>query len=83
DRRSGDADSALAAVFAGNERASERYLCFGQCGCHCSASFGPRTSPLREKTARSDARASYLQALERDPSLSAARDNLRALDRAR
>jgi len=81
ERRRGTADSALAAVFEGNELAAERYLCFGQCGCHCSASFGPRRAPMREETAVGDARAAYLRALERDPEMTAARVNLDLLSR--
>jgi len=79
DRREGDEASALSAVFDGNELASERYLCFGQCGCHCSASFGPRRTSLREKDAVQAARAAYLLALERQPELTASRRNIALL----
>lgn len=77
--RTGDPESALARVFEGNELASGRYRCFGQCECHCSPRFGLRSTHEEQPDAFVKAAQLYRQALDQDPELSAARGNIEAL----
>jgi len=77
--RTGDETSALWKVFQGNELASGRYRCFGQCECHCSPRFGLRRSHEEEPDAVIRAAALYRQAAQQDPGLSAAAANIETL----
>ena len=78
-RREGDPSSALAKVFAANEIVSGRRACFGLCGCHCSASFGPRDLMFLEAGHWDEAAGLYREVMAREPELSAAEDNLALL----
>ena len=77
--RTGDENSALWKVFQGNELASGRYRCFGQCECHCSPRFGLRSSHEEQPDAVVRAADLYRQAAQQDPDLSAAAANIETL----
>ncbi len=77
--RTGEAGSALAKVFQGNEFATGRYRCFGQCECHCSPRFGMRSHHEELPDAAAQAARLYRQAFEQDPGLAAAMSNIEDL----
>ena len=77
--RTGDPDSALGKVFAGNELASGRYRCFGQCECHCSPRFGQRDHHEELPSAAVQAAQLYRDAAAQDPALGDAAANIEIL----
>ncbi len=77
--RGGDVENGLGKVFAGNELASGRYRCFGQCECHCSPRFGLREHHEERPSSVVEAADFYRAAAVQDPELTAASANLQIL----